>query len=136
MRRFWIVATFILLWSIAGVAAWYAQSHADLAALSRTDPVAARAFAAMPGWAWAAYFIATWSALAGAVALFARSRHATTCFALSLAGVVVQFGWSFLATDVLASKGPGAAVFPAVIALIALAELVWSRRLTAAGTLR
>ncbi|MBU6269454.1 MAG: sugar transporter [Sphingomonadales bacterium] len=136
MRRFWLIATLILLWSLAGLFAWYSQSHANLAELAKSDPDSARAFGTMPRWAWAAYALATWAGVAGAVALLARSRHAAALFMLSLLGVVAQFGWSFLGSGILAAKGPGAAVFPIVIALIAVAEIVWSRRQVAAGNLR
>jgi len=136
MRRFWIIAALIVLWNLAGDAAWFAQSHADLDAMAKADPVTARIWQAMPGWAWAAYAIATWSGTLGALALLARSRFAPTLFALSLAGIVVQFGWSFLGSDLLSAKGPATAIFPAFIALVAIAEIVWSRRQVAAGVLR
>ena len=136
MRGFWIIAIVALLWNLAGDFAWYSQSHADLAAMAKTDPVTARIWQAMPGWAWAAYAVATWSGTAGAIALLARHRFAVPLFALSLLCVIIQFGWSFLGTDLLATKGPTTLVFPALIALIALAETLWSRRQVAAGVLR
>jgi len=135
-RRFWIIAALILLWNLAGVFAWYSQSHADLAAMASTDPVTARIWQAMPGWAWAAYAIATWAGTAGAIALLARRRFAAHFFVLSLAGVIAQFGWTFLGTDILATKGASTTLFPAVIAAIALAEIAWSCRQSAAGNLR
>lgn len=136
MRRYWMIAAAALLWNLAGDAAWYAQANADLVAMARTDPVSARIWQAMPQWAWNAYATATLTGTAGALALLARSRVAPVFFAISLCGVVVQFGWTFLASDLLAVKGPGTAIFPAVIALIALAEIWWSRRQVAAGVLR
>lgn len=128
MRRFRIVAIGLLLWNLLGVMAWYTQSHADLAAMARTDPVTAQIWRAMPGWAWGAYALAVWAGTLGAVALLMQRRWAIVLFALSLAGVVAQFGWTFLGTDIIARKGPATAVFPAVIALIGIFQLWWAKR--------
>jgi hypothetical protein len=82
----------------------------------------------MPGWAWAAYALAVWAGTLGALALLMRRRWAVTLFALSLAGVVVQFGWTFLGTDIVARKGAVTAAFPMVIALIGTFQLWWAKR--------
>ena len=136
MRKFWIVAILAVLWNLTGDFAWFSQSHADLVAMRKVDPVTAEIWQAMPGWVWAAYAVAVWSGTAGALTLLVRSRFATLLFALSFVAVLVQFGWSFLGSDLLAAKGPATLLFPAVIALIALAETLWSRRQTMAGVLR
>ena len=49
-------------------------------------------------------------ALAGAIALWRRSRHALPLYVLSLVGVVIQFGFVFAGTGLLAHKGAAATV--------------------------
>lgn len=136
MRTFWIIAGAILVWTLIGDAAYLMQVSADLDALARTDPVSAEAFRTMPVWAWSAYAIAVWGGTAAAIMLLLRRRAAIYLFALSLAGVIVQFSWTFLGTELIAKKGMGAAAFPLVIALIGLASLLYARRKAADGTLR
>ena len=136
MRTFWIIASLILVWNLIGDAAYLAQVTADLDALARTDPITADAFRAMPTWAWSAYAIAVWGGTAAAIALLMRRKLAQVLFAISLAGVIVQFGWSFLGYDLIAKKGAGTMAFPLVIVAIALASLLYARRKAADGTLR
>ena len=136
MRRYWSVAILSLAWNVSGDMAWYSQSHADLVTMAGVDPVSAQVWQAMPRWAWAAYALAVWSGTAGALALLARRRLAEPLFAMSFVAVIAQFGWTFLGSNLLAAKGPWTLAFPAVIALIALAETLWSRHQAAAGTLR
>lgn len=135
-RNFWVVAGLFLLWNLAGDTAYLMQATQDLAVLARTDPVGAAAFRAMPAWAWSAYAIAVWVGTAGAVALLLRRRIAIALFAVSLVAVLVQFGWTFTGTDLIAKKGFGAAAFPLLIAAMCLVEIAWARRQAAAGRLR
>jgi len=136
MRGFWIIAIVLLLWNLIGDAAYLMQVTADLDELARTDPMTADAFRAMPDWIWSAYAIAVWVGTAGAIALLLRRKIAWVLFAISLAGVIVQFGWTFTATDIIAVKGAGTVVFPLIIAGIALAATLYARRKAADGTLR
>lgn len=136
MRKFWIIAALILIWNLIGDAAYVMQAGADLDTLAKTDPVTAEAFRSMPGWAWAAYAAAVWGGTAGAVLLLMRRKVAWIFFAVSLVGVVVQFGWSFLGFRMIAAKGWSTAIFPAVIFAIAFASLLYARAKAADGTLR
>ena len=118
----------ILIWNLLGVAACAMQVTADRAALARSDPIGAQAFAAMPGWAWAAYFVAVIAGTVGAVLLIMRRRKAVALFALSLMGVVVQFGWTFLVFGLGERKGWGTAILPLLIFAIGVAQLLYARR--------
>lgn len=135
-RTFWIVAGMLLVWALIGDAAYLSQVTADLGELAKTDPSTARAFATMPGWAWSAYAVAVWVATAAAIALLLRRRIAAPLYAVSLVGVLVQFGWTFFGSSVLAEKGASAAIFPVVIIAIAVFSLWYTRRKTQEGLLR
>lgn len=135
-RSFWIVAGLLLGWSLIGDAAYLAQTTADLNELAKTDPDTARAFAEMPDWAWSAYAIAVWVGTLGAIALLLRRRIAVPLFAVSLAGVLVQFGWSFFGSDIIAAKGPSAAAFPLFIIAVAGFALWYAYAKARQGLLR
>ncbi len=135
-RSFKIIAIGLLIWNLIGVAAFAMQYGADLAAMAKSDPYTARIFAEMPGWAWAAYAVAVGAGTGGALLLLLRKPAAVALFAVSVAAVVVQFGYSFLGTDLWAVKGASAAVFPTVILMIAVGQLVYAARLRAGGVLR
>jgi len=135
-RSFTIIALVLLLWNLIGVAAFIMQYTADLPALARTDPYTARIFAEMPPWAWIAYACAVGSGALGAVMLLLRKAAAVWLFLLSVVAIVIQFGYSFLGTDMLAVKGPTTTAFPLVILLIAVVQLLYARHLKAKGVLR
>lgn len=133
-HAFWAAIVF-LIWSVIGIAAFVGQAAQDLDALARTDAYQAHLFATMPTWGWAAYAIAVFAGFVGSVALLLRSRWAVPFYLLSLAGIVVQFGRTFLMTDLLAVRGWGTAVFPAFIALVALVQLWLAMKLRRDGNL-
>lgn len=121
---YWAVATVALLWGAMGCYAYVTQVSMDSAALAQLPAEQREIWAAMPGWAVGAYAVAVWAGLLGAVGLLLRRSWAKLAFAASLVAVIVQFGWSFLATPILRSMGASAALFPAFI-LIVTASLLW-----------
>lgn len=127
-----IIGIILLLWGLMGIAAFALQYGLDPVELANTDPAAARAFAIMPGWLWIVYAIAVGAGVAGSASLVARRAVAVPLYLVSLIAVVVQFGYTLGATSLVAEKGfLAAAGFPAVIILIALFQVFYSRMLAA-----
>ena len=85
-------------------------------------------YRALPAWfAWD-YATATLASLAGAIALLMRSRHAVVLYVVSLVAVVIQFGYVFLGTDLMAHKGATATVpFPGFIVLMGAVQIAVAR---------
>jgi hypothetical protein len=136
-RTVTIIGVILLLWGLMGIAAFIMQYRIDLDELARTDPAAAHAFAAMPGWVWTVYAIAVSTGTLGAIALLLRKSVAAFLFLISLVSVIVQFGYTFLGTALLAEKGWAAtAPFPAFIFAVALFAWLYARSLVAKGILR
>lgn len=129
-RPFWFVAVAIilLLWAVAGVASLGAHVFVGEKMAAEQGAWDLDHHRALPGWfAWD-YALATLAALAGAIALLMRSQHAGMFYVLSLIGVVIQFGYVFVGTDLLAHKGAAATVpFPIFIALMACVQIVLAR---------
>lgn len=135
-RYFIVIAIVLLLWNLMGLAAFAMQYTADLTELAKSDPVTAQAFAAMPAWVWIAYAIAVGAGTLGAVLLLMKKAAAASLFLLSLIAVVVQFGYTFLGTDLLALKGPSVIAFPAFIMVMAVVQLLYARHLVGKAVLR
>jgi hypothetical protein len=127
---YWAVAVLALLWEAAGCFAYFTQVTMEAAELARLPAAQRDIWAAMPAWVVGAYAVAVWVGLTGAVGLLLRRRWARIAFAVSLIAVIVQFGWTFLATPILTTIGTSAAAFPAFIALMA-AILLWFSGLAA-----
>lgn len=134
---YWVVSGVLALWALMGIAAFYgdiAMTDAARAALPEWD----RQFmAARPGWFLWAYGIAVWAGLAGALALLLRRGLATLFYAASLVALLVQFGYVFLATDLVAAKGAMATLpFPLVIVALGAFSLWFARHVQGRGWLR
>jgi len=134
LKTFWAIALVLLVWNLAGLVAFIVQVRSDPGDLG--DAVTAEAFATMPAWTWCAYAVATIAGTAGALALLKKRKVAWLLFALSLTGVILQFGWTILGFGILERKGAGAIVFPFVIALMAVLGTTYCRYLTKHDVLR
>ncbi|RYD62474.1 MAG: hypothetical protein EOP58_13100 [Sphingomonadales bacterium] len=115
----------LIVWGLAGCAAFYAHVHYGPA----IDPAATdwdRAYyAALPAWFTWDYAIAIGAGLLGSIALLARSKAAGLLYLVSLIAVLIQFGYVFFATDLLAHKGAAMTV-PFPVFIIAMAALqIW-----------
>ena len=130
---FTAVAILLLLWGLAGCGAFW--THLRFADRLATAPAADRQlYESLPAWLNYVYGLAVAGGLFGSIALLARSRQAVPLYALSLVAVVVQFGWTFAMTDILALKGAAATVpFPLFIAAVAVFQLWLARRAAARG---
>jgi hypothetical protein len=136
-RSVTIIGIILLLWGLIGIAALTMQYGMDLDALAQTDPAGARAFALMPAWVWIVYAIAVATGTLGAIALLLRKAIAAFLFLISLVCVIVQFGFTFLGTDLLEDKGWAVAIpFPAFVIAVALFEWLYARSLVGKGVLR
>jgi hypothetical protein len=133
---YWAVALAALMWNGFGCFMYVSQVGMDPAEMAKLPELQQEVWRAMPAWAVAAYALAVWVGLIGAVGLLLRRRWARLAFAVSLAGVVAQFGWTFLATPMLDRMGPSAAAFPAFIFLVVASLLWFSGRAARRGWLR
>lgn len=123
-RWFGIVVALLVLWGLAGIFAFYSDVSMNETRLAAMDASDRQFYLGRPGWFIWVYGVATWAALFGAVALWLRRRIARPLFLLSLAAVIVQFGWVFIATDLIAAKGAATVVpFPLLILAIAIFQL-------------
>jgi hypothetical protein len=126
---YWAAALAALAWNGFGCFMYLSQVGMDPAEMAKLPQVQQEVWRAMPAWATGAYALAVWVGLLGAVLLL-RRRWARLAFAVSLAAVVVQFGWTFLGTPILERMGGSAIAFPAFIFLVA-ALLLWFAELAA-----
>lgn len=115
---FYVAAVLLVLWGVMGVAACISQLRDGADAVGAASDYDRALFAQLPLWYRADYAIATGTMLAGALALLIRSRHAVALLTVSLVAVLIQFGWMFAATDILAVKGPYTLYFPLLILAI------------------
>ncbi len=117
---FRVIAVMLTIWGVVGVFACVQQFRLGAEAMGPADDYYRRLYATFPAWYNWIYAVATGSGLLAALTLLFGSRLARPLFVVSLIAIVVQFGWLFLATDIIAVRGVAQVVpFPAFIAMVA-----------------
>lgn len=125
---FWIVSIVLLLWAMAGLAAFYGDQTMTSETLAAMPEYDRKLFQSLPGWMSAVYATATIAGAAGALALLARWRMAAALYALSTAAIAVQFGYVIGLTDLVAVKGfVGGAAFPLFVLVMGLVAFMVAR---------
>lgn len=123
---FWIVAILLVAWNAIGVYFCVDQiQHGAMSAMWEQTPYHRALYASLPVWYNWCYAVATFGGLLGALALLLKEKRARVLFWISLIAVIVQFGYVFAMTDMIAHQGAAKTVpFPVFIALVA-AFSIW-----------
>lgn len=125
---FRIVAIVLLIWGVAGCYACLLQFRFGAEAMGPATAYDRALYASLPGWYDWVYALAVGAGMLGALALLTRSARASELFVTSLVAIVVQFGFLFATSDIVAVKGAATVLpSPIVIAAIAMFE-VWLAR--------
>lgn len=112
---FWALAVLSLLWEAFGCFMYVSQMATDIATL----PLDQRSiWQATPVWSIAAYAIAVWVGLIGAVLLLLRHRHAVTALGISLIAVIVQFSALVFVPKISGMISSDMLLMPIIIALV------------------
>lgn len=121
---YYLVVGVFTLWSAIGCYFCYLQFRLGAEWMADATDYDRALYAGLPGWYNYCYAVAVGAGTLGGVVLLARSAVARPLLALSLLAVVIQFGYLFAMTDIIAHKGFLKVVpFPAFIALVAIGAL-------------
>lgn len=133
----WIVGTLATLWNAFGAFDYLMTQTRNEAYLAHfTDPQRAY-FESFPLWMEATWALGVWGGLAGALLLLARSRHAVTAFAISLAGLAVSTAYQYvLNSPPPEMSGVGMVAMNLAIWAVAIGLLWYTVRMRRRGVLR
>jgi hypothetical protein len=135
-RSYWVISILALAWMLLGVVAWTFDLMTDEQALASMSEPQRQLYAARPQWLFGVYAVAIFSGLLGTIGLLARKGWAIALLAISVAAIVVQFGYTFIGLDAIRILGAGAALpFPIVIFGIGAALLWFANRAKRSGHL-
>jgi hypothetical protein len=131
---YWVVSVLALIWMLFGILAWTADFLMDEAALAKMTEGQRELYAMRPQWLFVVYAVAVFSGLVGTIGLLMRKTWSTTALGLSLAAIVIQFGYTLLVMDAIGLLGASAALpFPITIFAIAVLLLWFSVRAKKSG---
>jgi tryptophan-rich sensory protein len=118
-------------WSAVGIMAFLAdinQAPETLAAMSEAHR---NLYEARPSWAFLAYATAVFGGLLGGVALLMRRKFAAILFIISLLGLILQNYYSFGVAKVQEIYPASVIILPAIVVVIAILLIWFSRSATA-----
>jgi len=139
----WVVGLVTLLWHAGGAFDYtmtqlrnmeYLQTAADGANVPLE--VLLDYFTDWPVWADAAWAFGVWGAVAGSLLLLLRSRIALHAFYASVAGLVLTTVHTLTSDLPEALNSASIWVFSAIVVIVLLAVIFYSKRMIAAGVLR
>lgn len=134
---FWVIAALFLLWNAFGCYLYLAEATMTDAQYVEVHGAAmAEVRHLYPVWAMAAFAVAVWGGLLGAVLLMLRRGLSVTLFALSLAAAAICFIPSFVSAPMREAAGATFWVMPVIVVLIGCAQLWFARRQRQAGQFR
>jgi hypothetical protein len=128
-----VAALVLLLWNLVGAWACIQQFRLGAEAMGPATAYDRALYASMPGWYNWCFALAEVTGIAGAVALLLRRTMARPLFVVSLVAVVVQFGYLFTTSDMVAVKGVWTTYFPAFIAFVGAFQVWLSDRAVRRG---
>ena len=114
----------LVAWAPIGCFMYLQQVRLGADAMGRASAYDRALYAALPSWYDPLFAVAVLAGLVGAVLLFMRRASARPFLIASLGATIVQFGWLFASTDIVARKGASATFgLPLVIVVIAVFTL-------------
>ena len=132
----WVVGTVALLWSAMGAFDYIMTKTKNEAYMSNFTPEQLEFFYGFPAWLVAFWALAVWGGVLGAILLLLRNRIAVWVFLGSFLCMVVTTIHNYLFSNGLEVVGdPFSLGFSAVIFAVALALVMYSRKLQKRGVL-
>jgi hypothetical protein len=132
----WIIGILALLWDAMGAFDYVAtQLRLDFYMASFT-PEQLDYFYGFPTWVVAAWAIAVWSSLLGALALLLRKAWAVALFGLAILGLLVTSVHSFVLSNGAEIMGDFAVKLTVVIWVVAVFLFLYARVMENKGVLR
>jgi hypothetical protein len=131
----WVIGIVALLWNLFGAYDYLMTQTENAAYMSRFTAEELEYWYGFPTWVVAAWAVAVWGGVLGAVLLLLKKRLAAPVFLVSFLAMVLTSIHNFLLSDGVAVMGGAAVAFSAVIFLFALGLWLYARAMARQGVL-
>lgn len=132
---FWIIGATALVWNLIGLVFYFSHVTMTPDALEGFSEAQQDFFTSTPTWATSAYAIAVTAGVLASLLMLLRKAWAVAMFMLSLLGVVVQQFHAFGLANAVEIWGTEGLVLPALVLIISVALVWYSRNAAAKGWL-
>jgi len=123
-KAFWAIGAIALLWNLMGVAAYLAQAYISEEAMAALPDAERALYENVPAWVTAAFATAVFGGTIACILLLLRRKSATLVFIISFIGIAAQMIYNIGMSKAAEVYGPGGMVMPAMVILIGI-FLVW-----------
>ncbi len=120
-KWFTVSAVLALVWNLMGVMAFISQMMMTPEMIAKLPQAEQALYTSVPLWATIAFACAVLGGALGSLALLMKKTLAKPLLILSLIGVTVQMFHSFVISNSFEVFGPGGAIMPAMVVIIAIA---------------
>jgi len=134
-KWFTIAAALTLLWNLMGVMAFVGQMTMTAEMMAELPQAEQEIYRSIPLWATIAFACAVFAGALGSIALLMKKSLAEPLLILSLAGVAIQMFHAFVISNSFEVFGPGGAIMPTMVAVIAIALVRLASKAKANGWL-
>ncbi|MGR7814414.1 hypothetical protein [Lacinutrix undariae] len=134
-KRFWIITGIAIIWNGMGVMQYLAKAYNTDNFKAQYTKEQLSIIANEPTWVTFAFALAVFGGLFGSIALVFRKKIAHVLFLISTLGICAQMIYNLFIIKSVDIYGPAAVLMTAMILIIALFLLIYSRRVTSKGWL-
>jgi len=134
-RWFTTIAWVALVWNVLGVITFVMQMSMTPEVIAALPEKEQLMYQNIPLWATIAFACAVCGGAIGSLLLALKKSLALQILMLSLVGVIVQMYHAFFVIDSVAVFGPGSAVMPSMIIIIAIGLVVLANKAKGTGWL-
>lgn len=134
-RSFLIIGIVALLWNLMGVMSYIMQVTRSPTLFAGLSEAELAVYESMPSWVTGAFAIAVFGGTLACVGLVVKKAWCVPVFLVSLVAIIVQFGYWLFATDSIAVMGNQVFLMPALVTVVAVFLVWYSRGAKAKGWL-
>lgn len=127
---FWVLISLALVWNLIGVAAFVGEMSITPEMLSSMDSAEQQIRTDTPSWVSIAFGVAVIAGALGCLLMLMKKTAAHYVLWLSLIGVIAQMSYVFFISNALQVYGPGQAAMPAMVIIVAILLVWYSKRFT------
>ena len=132
----WIVGVLSLLWNAMGAYDYIMTQTRNEAYMAKFTPEQLEYFYGFPTWVEFFWALAIWSSVLGSVLLLLRRGWALPVFGISFVSMLITTVQNYALSGGMGVMGTTGLIFSAVIFVVALLLVIYSRSMTARGVLR
>lgn len=127
-RSFYVISALALAWNLLGVVFYVMDVTMTDEAMAALDPAHRALMESTPSWLIGVYALAVHTGALGCLLMILRKAWAIPVLVVSLLCIVVQMGWSMTMTEAIEVLGGGVMAQAAVITVIGIYLVWYSRR--------